>query len=307
MANEVITIGGACIDHLSIVTHTPDGWEQCGVPLVQGGGPAATAATAIARLGGAVELWCPVGADHHGAMVRGELARDGVDVSQVFTIAGYRTPSSFIEVDSKTGERTIYGSGFAEKPGDFETRLDPTRARGAKALLVTRLVPDVAIRAAAEVHANGGVVVADLFGVDGPVAELVHHVDALILPEMSIERLAGSRDIPRALAVLADLGSTMPAITVGPTGSYYLAGGQLYHLPAFSVKTVDTTGCGDSFHGAFTFAMARGEDQHAAMRFAAAVAALKATKLGGRSGLPTLDAVLEFVEARPDEARARRV
>jgi sulfofructose kinase len=307
MANDVITIGAACVDHLSIVKHTPDGWEQCGVPLVQGGGPAATAATAIARLGGSVERWCPVGDDYHGAMVRHELERDGVDVSQVVAVPGYRTPSSFIEVDSETGERTIYGSGFAEKPDGVDSLFDPSRARRAKALLVTRLVPETAIRAAAEVHAAGGVVVADLFRVDGPVSEMVHSVDALILPEMAIETLAGSDDVRRALAVLADLGSTMPAITVGPRGSHYLADGVHYHCPAFPVTTIDTTGCGDSFHGAFAYAMARGDDQHEAIRFAAAVAALKATKLGGRSGLPTLDAVLEFIESRPDEARARKV
>ena len=43
MANEIIAIGGGCIDHLSIVERTPEGWEQCSAPLVQGGGPAATA------------------------------------------------------------------------------------------------------------------------------------------------------------------------------------------------------------------------------------------------------------------------
>jgi sulfofructose kinase len=305
-ANDIVAIGGACIDHLSIVTRTPDGWEQCGPPLVQGGGLAATGATAIARLGGSVELWCIVGDDHHGRMIKTELVRDYVDVDQVHTIPGYRSPCSFIEVDAETGERTIYGSGFAERPAELESYFDPRRAATAKAVLVTSFIPSIAVEAAKQARAAGGVVVADLFRVDGPVAELVHHVDALILPEMSVETLAGSYDIPRALRVLADLGSTMPTITVGPEGSYYLAQGELFHCPAFAVRVVDTTGCGDSFHGAFCYAMAQGWDQHEAIRFSAAVAALKATKLGGRSGLPTLDAVLQFMEERPDEARARK-
>ena len=305
VANDIVAIGGACIDHLSIVTRTPDGWEKCGPPLVQGGGLAATGATAIARLGGSVELWCIVGDDHHGRMIKTELERDGVNVGQVQTVAGYRSPCSFIEVDAETGERTIYGSGFAEKPADIESYFDPRRAASAKAVLVTSFVPPVAIEAAKMARAAGGVVVADLFRVDGPVSELVHHVDALIMPEMSVETLAGSYDVERALRVLAGLGSTMPTITVGPKGSYYLARGELFHCSAFAVRAVDTTGCGDSFHGAFCYAMARGFDQHAAIRFSAAVAALKATKLGGRSGLPTLDAVLQFMEERPDEARAR--
>ena len=307
MANDIVAIGGACIDHLSIVTRTPDGWEECGKPLVQGGGLAATGATAIARLGGNVELWCIVGDDHHGQMIRSELEGDGVDMTQSRVVPGYRTPCSFVEVDSETGERTIYGSGFGVYPDDILTYFDPTRAKTAKAVLVTSFVPDLAVKAAQYAHASGGVVVADMFRVTGPVSELVHHVDAMIMPEMSVESLAGSFDIPGALRALANLGSTMPTITVGPEGSYYLAQGEVYHCPAFDIQAVDTTGCGDSFHGAFCYAMAQGWDQHEAIRFSSAVAGLKATKLGGRSGLPTLDAVQEFMEERYEEARAYKI
>ena len=307
MPNDIIAIGGACIDHLSIVTRTADGWEECSAPLVQGGGLAATGATAIARLGGRVELWCIVGDDHHGRMIRTELERDQVDTSQVRTVSGYRTPCSFVEVDAESGERTIYGSGFGVYPPDVDSYFDTDRAVHASALLVTGFVPNVAIRAAERVHVRGGRVVADLARVDGPVSELVRHVDALIMPEMAVERLAGRYDIPRSLRVLADLGSSMPIITAGPQGAYYLSEGELYHCPAFDVQAVDTTGCGDSFHGAYTYAMARGWDQHQAVRFSSAVAGLKATKLGGRSGLPTLEAVLSFMDARPDEARPRKV
>lgn len=307
MANDMIGIGGGCIDHLSVVRRTPDGWEECGPPLVQGGGLAATGATAVARLGGSIELWGIVGDDHHGQMIYAELQRDGVDMSQVRVVPGMRSPCSFIEVDADTGERTIYGSGFGVYPPDVETYFDPARARTAKAMLVTTFAPRAAIEAAKQLHAVGGKVVADLARVDGPIAELARHVDAIIMPEFSVEPLVGSFDIPRALYALAEIGSSMPAITVGARGSYYLSQGIVYHCPAFPVRVVDTTGCGDSFHGAFTYAMAQRWNQHEAIRFSSAVAAVKATKLGGRSGLPTLATVQEFMAARPDEARARRV
>lgn len=196
MSNEIIAIGGGCIDHLSIVKRTPDGWEECGVPLVQGGGPAATGATAIARLGTSVELWAFTGDDYHGQMIRTELERDGVDISQIRVVPGYRSHCSYIEVDAETGERTIYGSGFGMQPADINTFYDPERASRARALLVTAFVPEIAIEAAKQVHANGGKVVADLFRVDGPVSEMVHHVDAIILPEFTVEPLVGSFDIP---------------------------------------------------------------------------------------------------------------
>ena len=97
----------------------------------------------------------------------------------------------------------------------------------------------------------------------------------------------------------------MPAITVGPKGCYDMSEGTVYHCPVFSIRAVDTTGCGDSFHGAYCYAMAQGWEQHEAIRFSSAVSAVKATRLGGRSGLPTLEAVMQFMEERPDQARAR--
>ena len=196
----------------------------------------ATGAVAIARLGGSVELWSYVGDDYHGKMIKSELERQGVDVSQIHVASNHRSPSSYIEVDSETGERTIYGSGFDRRPADVATYFDPSRASSAKSLLVTEFVPSVALEAAKRVHAAGGMVVADLFRVTGAVSELVHHVDALILPEFTVESLAGSDDVPRALSVLADLGSTMPAITVGPKGCYYMSEGTVYHCPAFSIR-----------------------------------------------------------------------
>lgn len=232
MSNEIIAIGGGCIDHLSIVKRTPDGWEECGVPLVQGGGPAATGATAIARLGTSVELWAFTGDDYHGQMIRTELERDGVDISQIRVVPGYRSHCSYIEVDAETGERTIYGSGFGMQPADINTFYDPERASRARALLVTAFVPEIAIEAAKQVHANGGKVVADLFRVDGPVSEMVHHVDAIILPEFTVEPLVGSFDIPGA-ACAGRTGRQHARSDGGPQGLLLPGRGRGVPLPGF--------------------------------------------------------------------------
>jgi sugar/nucleoside kinase (ribokinase family) len=304
MSAEIIAIGWACIDHLSIVTRLPDGGEDCGKPLVQGGGPAATGAVAAARLGADVELWSFVGDDFHGQHVRRELSGFGVDVSQCKVLAGKRTPSSFIEVDSLTGDRTIYGSQFLPPDADTQTTFDFGRVAGARALLVTEALAVASTEAAKAAKAAGCPVVADLFRVDGACTLLVPLVDALVLPEETGARIAGGRDFPRAVRMMAEMGPSMPVVTVGSGGSYYLADGKVCHCPAFKVSVVDTTGCGDSFHGAFAFALARGYDVHECVRFSSAVAALKATKLGGRTGLPRLAEVEAFLAARPDAARA---
>jgi sugar/nucleoside kinase (ribokinase family) len=64
------------------------------------------------------------------------------------------------------------------------------------------------------------------------------------------------------------------------------------------VAAVDTTGCGDVFHGAYAAALVRGMGVEERVRFAAAAAALKATRRGGQAGAPTLEEVETFLRGQ---------
>jgi len=81
-------------------------------------------------------------------------------------------------------------------------------------------------------------------------------------------------------------GAPIVGITHGAEGSWFLAGeGEQFHQPAFPVEPViDTTGCGNVFHGAFLFAA-----------LASAAAACNAGTLGGRGHLPTISEVERFL------------
>ncbi len=63
-------------------------------------------------------------------------------------------------------------------------------------------------------------------------------------------------------------------------------GATLRRSPVFAVEAIDTLGAGDVFHGAFTLALAEGRDVVVALRFAAAAAGLKCTRLGGSMAAP---------------------
>ena len=63
-------------------------------------------------------------------------------------------------------------------------------------------------------------------------------------------------------------------------------GGKVQHVPALKVNVVDTTGCGDVFHGAYAASIARGEDIPRAIQVATITAGIKAASPGGRNGIP---------------------
>ena len=79
-------------------------------------------------------------------------------------------------------------------------------------------------------------------------------------------------------------------VTCGGAGSWYVSDADpeaARHQPALPVKVVDTTGCGDVFHGAYAAALVHGLDVAGAVRFASAAAGLKAASPGGQAGIPT--------------------
>jgi sulfofructose kinase len=84
------------------------------------------------------------------------------------------------------------------------------------------------------------------------------------------------------------------AVTLGADGVAWLEAGEAHRQPALPVAARDTTGAGDVFHGAYAFAIAAGAPVAESMGFAAAAAALKCRKPGGRDGIATLDETVRF-------------
>jgi sugar/nucleoside kinase (ribokinase family) len=60
----------------------------------------------------------------------------------------------------------------------------------------------------------------------------------------------------------------------------------------------------DVFHGAFLYGLLQGWEARHILLFANAVSALKCTRLGGRTGIPRVDEVLEFLRLRGEHIPA---
>ena len=156
------------------------------------------------------------------------------------------------------------------------------------------------IRAARIARAAGIPVVGDFERSDVPrFGELIRLVDHLILPNDFACTLAGAKHPAAAAEQLWTAFSHTRArgrvviVTCGGGGCYcsHQKNGEAEHWPAFKVKAIDTTGCGDVFHGAYAAALARGMELKERIRFASAAAALKAAQHGGQAGIPSRAAV----------------
>ena len=293
----IICVGHAALDYVyRIEAFPPAPMKVRSLEHIEsGGGMAANAAAAIARLGGAVELWSRTGADPVGARIRALLAADGVDVTYLKAYEGARSSSSAVIVDGK-GERLIVGErdhAMSMEPG----WLPLERIAGSAAVLsdLRWVEGTLATFTTAREHGVPTLLDADLGG-GGHLADFLCLADYAIFSEPALEAFAPGMDEAAALAKVIDLGATHAGVTRGPGGySWRNKRGESGHQPAFTLEIVDTTGAGDAFHGAYAWALAAGHKPSECARIAAAVSALKCRRLGARAGLPTFEELQTFL------------
>jgi ribokinase len=297
---DVLGFGVVAVDDLVYVDRfpEPDGKTLAMERRREGGGLAGTAMVAAARLG-ARTAWCGVlGDDELSRYSLAELAREGVDVSRVILRPGASPCASVIVVVRPTGQRSIISGirGVTPFPPELVT---PDLVRQCRVLFVDHTQPPTAIRAASLAREAGIPVVADIEGFADPgVAGLVPLVDHLIVGTESARAHTGETDPARMVRALAESGRALTAVTTGADGVWYASGvGAPRHVPGHKVAAVDTTGCGDVFHGAYAAYLAFGEGVDGAVRAANAAAAVKATRPGGRTGIPDRAALERFLES----------
>ncbi|MDN4999266.1 sugar kinase [Bradyrhizobium sp. GCM10027634] len=261
-----------------------------------GGGMAANASVAVARLGASVAFWGRAGDDAAGHEMNAAFVSEGVDVENFRLFPGGRSSVSGIIVDS-SGERQIVNfRGLYPEAADWLPR--EAVARASSVLADPRWVEGAATLFR-EARARGIPTVLDGDVADADVFErLLPLTDHAIFSEPALTAFAGSVE-DKSLAALARFGCRVIAVTRGEGGVSWYENGQLHRQAAYAVEVVDTTGAGDVFHGAYALAVGVGLDVRAAMAFSAATAAMKCRHAGGRNGIPDINECLEFMRTKP--------
>ena len=260
-----------------------------------GGGPAATAAVTVAKLGGRVRLAARVGDDRVADLIIAELEGYGVGCEHLRRFSGRRSSLSSVMVDRR-GERLIVNYLDDELPAAADW-LPPLPAGTAVVLADTRW-PQGAACLLARARAAGMAAVLDA---DLPVPRDTGVVEAashLTFSAAGLADYAGHSDYEAALREVAATTGAWCCVTLGADGVFYVAGRDSALVPAFAVRPVDTLGAGDTWHGAFALALAEGRAEREAITFASAAAALKVQRFGGRLGVPTRAEVDRFILER---------
>jgi sulfofructose kinase len=301
----VYGLGQCALDFLGKVDAYPQPDVKCEVfdLAIQGGGPVATALVALARWGVSCVFAGVVGDDLFGSMIRGSLDEEGVDTREVMIRKGAGSQLAFIVAEPEKGRRTIFWhrpTGPPLRPDEIDYRL----IRSAKIFHTDGLFPEASLAGAKAARAVGVAVVVDAGTLRDGILELARTSDYFIASETFSRALVGNDRPLDACRKLVELGPRLAGVTLGDRGYVALAKGKVIERPAHEVAAVDTTGCGDVFHGAFIYGLLQGWHVEKSLDFAAWAAARVSLKLGGRAGIPVFSEVEEW--RAPTEVSTRR-
>lgn len=283
------------------------------------GGAPANVAAGVARLGVRSAFIGKVGDDAFGRHLGTVLAEVGVDTSGMRFDAEARTTMAFIaSPDAHTNEYLFYRNPGADTLLRAD-ELDEKLLRECKVLhfgslsLVEEPIRSAALRAMEIVASSGGLVSLDVNYRpslwDSPdeayeaVMSILGRVDLLKVNEEELSLLTGAQDPAVGGPALIRMGPKLCVMTSGSTGSYFASADGTGFVPAYDVKTVDATGCGDAFVAGLLSQltvtdllaeMPAVEQISQIVKYANATGALTAQTKGVIPALPTADAVEQF-------------
>ena len=291
---KIVVVGSCNID----ITVECDRWAKPGETIfgnrltVNPGGKGANQAVAAARLGAEVKMVGCIGDDVYGQLVQKALKDNNVDSTYVKVLPGENSGTAHITVaENDNSIIVIKAANDLVSPALIDEAWDTIKE--ADIVLLQHEIP----------AATNAYVIEKCFEAGVPV--MLNPAPVAPVPPELLEKVTYLTPNEHEAAILfagqgkADiLGRNQGKVimTLGSKGVAYAEKGQVYNVPGFKVKPVDTTGAGDTFNGAFAVARANGKNMYDSISFANAAAALSVQKLGAQGGMPYLNEVEEMLK-----------
>jgi sulfofructose kinase len=293
---DVVGMGLNSVDFLCLLPEfpTPNSKMQMRRFSKQGGGQVATAMVALSRWGVKTKYIGKVGYNELGQFSLHSIRQEGVDISSVMTEPHATNQFAMIMVDGSTGERTILWNRD-DRLTYREGELGKSEVCSGKILHLDGHDIRAALQCARWAREEGIPTVIDLDKVEPRTSELIKGIDFVITSSRFPALYTEISDRERAFLELQKHTSGFLCATLGHEGAMAFVEGNVIYVEGFKVKTVDTTGAGDVFHGGFIYGLLQNWELGEILRFANAAAALKCKELGGRKGIPTLEEIRRFL------------
>ncbi|MDV2582201.1 sugar kinase [Alkalibacillus haloalkaliphilus] len=287
------------------------------------GGAESNVAIGLARLGHQVGWFSQVGADPFGRFVLKTIRGEGVDVSTCQTTMDAPTGLLFKEQLSPEDVNVYYYRNQSAASQMKPEQLQESAIANAKVLHVTGITPalsesayETVMKAIEIAKAHDVLVTFDpnlrlkLWSEERAKAvlkEIAEHADVILPGVDEGEFLTGETEAEAIVKALDPQGVKTIIVKLGEQGAYYSANGQQGIVTGFSVKqVVDPVGAGDGFAAGVISGLLRGEPIEEVVTRANAIGAMVVGMKGDIEGLPTDEAVSQFLTTGNEQRDVKR-
>lgn len=291
---KIVVIGSCNTDMVVKASRLPVPGETIlgGTFYMNPGGKGANQAIAASRLGAEVTFISKIGYDLFGLQALEIYKSEKINTEFIFTDQKSPSGIALISVDS-FGENSIIvapgASRFLSKE-DIDKAKD--RIKEADIILMQLEVPiETAEYAAAIANEYGKKVILNPAPASILNNAFLRNVHTILPNRIEAEMLSGIKvtdtdSAHRAAKAIGEKGIENVVITLGKDGTYVKEKDEYTMIPAKVVDTIDTTGAGDVFCGAFSVFLSEGRSLPEAVKFANAAAAIAVTRIGAQSAIP---------------------
>jgi len=296
---KIICIGSAAYDVTLPINHYPVENKKVRLDATRvecGGGSASNCAYLLAKWGMDTYFAGAIGDDYYGNKIIEEFEQIGVNTKYIEKKTNIPTTSSFIIANTSIGSRTILTDKRKEmvlNKREIDDDFDVILLDGYEkefALEVIKKNPKA-------------IKIIDAGSMRESTLELAEIVDYIVCSKDFAEEVSNKKidynDMKTLIEIYDELKKKYNqkiVITLEDKGCFTYDNG--YKLvPSIKVESIDSTGAGDIYHGAFTYCIANNYDIITTMKISNIAGALSVTRIGGRFSIFTL----EEVKAKYDE------
>ncbi|MFA5832899.1 MAG: ribokinase [Bacteroidota bacterium] len=303
MKNKVVVIGSYNTDLTIKTGRIPRPGETVigGIFSEGGGGKGANQAVAAVRAGAKVSFIARVGNDVLGKEGIQRLSEERIDTRYVFHDTDVATGVAFIVVDERGENSIVVASGANARlhPADIEKAKEEISS--AAVLLVQLESPlDAVLAAIKNAHRNGTIVILNPAPAQVLEASILKEIDIITPNKVEAEMLTGTKvtdeESMRTISKkFFDYGIKNVLITLGSKGIFAGLSGSMELIPAYQVRSIDSTGAGDVFSGSLAAFLSEGMSIEKGARMANASASISVTRMGAQNSAPRRTEIEKFI------------
>ena len=242
-----------------------------------------------------------VGDDEKADWVLFTLQKHGIDISAMQRLKGVPTSATILNVRPNGDRPALHARGasdhFDVPAAMYDQVFDAPIIHLGGTGLLKALDGPASVTLLKEAKRRGRIVTFDLIGASagtiGIVRPLLPYIDYFMPSIEEAKDMSGEATPEGCASFYLGHGAACCVFTLGGEGAYYAhRDGTRLASPAYDIKVVDTTGCGDAFDAGFITALHHKMDVQTSLRFAQASAGLVATGLGSDAGIVSFTGTL---------------